>query len=115
MNVAVQTSPYLRENLPQYGNVPALVASVVLLAVSYVVGERFENLIANGTVVGDEAASSTTRATKDKRGAYELVAIEMDPQTRSQARHATSDDDVQVDDDGDDEYKDAAGGSSFKI
>lgn len=53
INDMVQRSTYLRNQLPQYGNVPALLCSIVLLFVSVQVGANFEGLVDDGAVVGE--------------------------------------------------------------
>ncbi|KAJ1451713.1 hypothetical protein M885DRAFT_529150 [Pelagophyceae sp. CCMP2097] len=67
INDVVQWSPTLQQTLPQYGNVPALLVSLVLLGVSYLVGQAFETLIASGKIVGN------VRPATPRKGSYELV------------------------------------------
>ena len=70
INNAVQNSDYLRGSLPQYGNVPTFVVSLVLLFVAVRMGMAFEQLLDSGDVVGDAPDAEATR------GGYELVKAE---------------------------------------
>ena len=70
INNAVQNSDYLRGSLPQYGNVPTFVVSLVLLFVAVRMGMAFEQLLDSGDVVGDAPDAEAAR------GGYELVKAE---------------------------------------
>uniref|UniRef100_A0A7S3JRE1 ADP,ATP carrier protein n=1 Tax=Aureoumbra lagunensis TaxID=44058 RepID=A0A7S3JRE1_9STRA len=88
INDFVQRSPYLRTNLPQYGNVPALLVSIILLAVSAHVGSRFESLVEDGHIVGEQKPNSHLyRSGGDHRGSYELI-------TRLASSRSEDDDDA---------------------
>jgi len=56
INDVVQRSTYLRSSLPQYGNVPTFCVSIVLLFVAVRMGARYEQLLEDGEIVGDDAA-----------------------------------------------------------
>lgn len=74
INDVVQRSPYLRENLPQYGNVPALIVSIILLFFSFQVGAKFEGLVEDGQIVGefdDDDDDAMRKRFQDSH--YELV------------------------------------------
>eukprot|EP00635_Sarcinochrysidales_sp_CCMP3193_P011699 CAMPEP_0118889864 /NCGR_PEP_ID=MMETSP1166-20130328/589_1 /TAXON_ID=1104430 /ORGANISM="Chrysoreinhardia sp, Strain CCMP3193" /LENGTH=623 /DNA_ID=CAMNT_0006828461 /DNA_START=135 /DNA_END=2006 /DNA_ORIENTATION=+ len=82
INDVVQRSPYLRDNLPQYGNVPGFLIAIVLLVVSIRVGNKFDALVDDGVTVGDDYTEIVLndgsvvrhrRAGKDNKGTYELV------------------------------------------
>mmetsp|Transcript_8983 Transcript_8983/g.28516 ORF Transcript_8983/g.28516 Transcript_8983/m.28516 type:complete len:546 (+) Transcript_8983:43-1680(+) len=74
INDVVQRSPYLRQNLPQYGNVPALIVSIILLFFSFQVGAKFEGLVEDGHVVGLHDDDDDDRRTRlFDHAKYELV------------------------------------------
>ena len=88
INDIVQRSPYLRENLPQYGNVPGFLIAIILLVVSIKVGQKFEALVADGAIVGEHDDNVTdiilndgsiirhhkpTSGDDDDKGTYELI------------------------------------------
>ena len=52
INNVVQNSPYLRQSLPQYGNVPTFVVSLGLLFVAVRMGSKYEALLESGDVDG---------------------------------------------------------------
>ena len=77
INDIVQRSPYLRDNVPQYGNVPGFLIAIILLVVSMQVGAKFETLVEQGTIVGANDDRDPdffpTRASLDARGNYQLA------------------------------------------
>ena len=109
INDVVQRSPYLRSSLPQYGNVPTLCVSVVLLFVAVRMGARYEQLLEDGAVVGDDAGGR--RAGYAKVAASDAAAADADrPWRRDLERLDSLDDDDELSDDDlddDDAYVDA--------
>ena len=111
INNVVQNSPYLRQSLPQYGNVPTFVVSLGLLFVAVRMGSKYEALLESGDVVG-EADDAKARSQ-----GYELVKRPSqsnldNPWARDLERLHSLDDlgDASSDDDDDDD--DGGGGGA---
>jgi len=95
INDLVQNSPSLRTTLPQYGNVPTLIVSLVLLFVAVRMGQRFDEAVLAGETVGDPGAD----ASRHRRAGYEMVRAN-DPWRRDLERlHSFEFDDDELDED----------------